>query len=125
MIVTPARGDADQVESRLVKALDDRGVKRFARIDHGAAASEAGLELGAERVLEFGNPQGGTPLMAADRRVGIELPLKMLIWEDQEGAKLGYNDPRTLAGTYRLEGHEQALEQMAMLLAALAAEAAG
>ncbi|MGO9488316.1 MAG: DUF302 domain-containing protein [Solirubrobacteraceae bacterium] len=125
MVVTVAHGDADEVEGRLVKALDDRGVKRFARIDHAAAAREAGLELGEERVLVFGNPQGGTPLMLADRRVGIELPLRMLIWEDDEGTKLGYNDPRTLAGSYRLEGHEQTLEQMATLLATLAGEAAG
>jgi uncharacterized protein (DUF302 family) len=110
---------------RLIEAITSRGLSLFARIDHAAAASGAGLELGAEEVVLFGNPVAGTPLMQSDPRIGIELPLRMLVWEDGEGAALGYNDPVELAGRYDVEQHRVTLEMMSGLLAALAADAAG
>jgi uncharacterized protein (DUF302 family) len=54
----------------------------FARINHADAAREAGMERAAEEVVLFGNPRVGTPLMQTDPRVGVELPLRLLIWED-------------------------------------------
>jgi uncharacterized protein (DUF302 family) len=97
----------------------------FGQIDHAAAASEAGFELAAEEVVLFGNPRAGTPLMQSDPRVGVELPLRMLVWEDPEGTLLGYNDPLELAGRYDVAKHSATLEMMSALLAALAADAAG
>ena len=73
----------------------------------------------------FGSPKAGTPLMQSDPRVGIELPLRVLVWSDDGGAALGYRDPHELAGAYDLADHAQTLDQMAGLLAALVAEAAG
>jgi uncharacterized protein (DUF302 family) len=119
-----ASGYAETTAS-LLAAIERRGLTVFARIDHAAAAREVGLELADEEVVLFGNPRGGTPLMQEDRRIGIELPLRMLVWHEGEDVLLGYRDPRELSGTYDVAGHQGALEQMAGLLEELAAEAAG
>ncbi len=111
MVELAASGDADQVEARMHEALDAHGLQLFARIDHAAGARKADVELEANVLLIFGNPGVGTPLMQADPRVGIELPLRMLIWQDPEGTHVGYLDPRELADRYALAGHEQTLER--------------
>lgn len=97
----------------------------FGRIDHAAAARELDLELADAEVVVFGNPRAGTPLMRSDPRIGIELPLRILVWADAEGVSLGYRDSRELAGDYDVAQHESTLEQMATLLAELSDEAAG
>ena len=102
MIVTPSASDYATTVARLTEALDKRDITVFARIDHAAAARDAGLELADELVVVFGNPRAGTPLMQSDPTVGIELPLRMLIWSDADGVQLGYEDPRELAGGYEL-----------------------
>ena len=84
----------DKLES-LVK---QRGLAVFARIDHAAGAAGIGQTLRPTALLIFGNPQGGTPLMQCAQTAGIDLPLKMLVWEDASGKVwLGYNDPAYLA----------------------------
>jgi hypothetical protein len=75
--------------------------------------------------LIFGNPSIGTPLMQADPRVGVELPLRMLIWQDPNGTHVGYLDPQELADRYALDGHQQTLERQSAVLTKLAAAAAG
>jgi uncharacterized protein (DUF302 family) len=110
---------------RVTEAIESRGLTLFARIDHAAGARAAGLELADEQVLLFGNPRAGTPLMRSDPRVGIELPLRILIWADASCVLLGYRDPRELDGPYDIGAEEQPiLEQMAMLLAQVVDEAA-
>ncbi|MEA2430053.1 MAG: hypothetical protein QOI19_526 [Thermoleophilaceae bacterium] len=110
---------------RVTEAIESRGLTLFARIDHAAGARAAGLELADEQVLLFGNPRAGTPLMGSDPRVGIELPLRILIWADASGVLLGYRDPRELDGPYDIGAEEQPiLEQMAILLAQVVDEAA-
>jgi uncharacterized protein (DUF302 family) len=111
---------------RLVGAIEGRGLTVFARIDHAGAAREAGLELADEQVVLFGNPRAGTPLMQGDPRIGVELPLRILVWADPDGVLLGYRDPRELGGEYDIAAeHQPILEQMATLLGELADEAAG
>lgn len=84
------------------------------------------MELADEQVVLFGSPRAGTPLMRSDPRIGVELPLRILIWADARGVVLGYRDPRELAGPYDIAAeHQPILEQMAMLLGQLADEAAG
>ncbi len=68
----------------LLAAIERRGLRVFARIDHAAAAHELGMELEEEEVVLFGNPSAGTPLMQSDRSVGIELPLRILVWRKGE-----------------------------------------
>lgn len=114
---------ADTVEA-LLAAIERRGLRLFARIDHAAAAHDAGLELQEEEVVLFGNPSGGTLLMQSDRSVGIELPLRILVWRVGERTLLGYHDPRELSDTYALAEHSAVLEQMASLLEQLVLEAA-
>jgi uncharacterized protein (DUF302 family) len=125
MVVTRSGSDWADTSKSLLDAITRRGLTVFARIDHAAGARAIGLELADEEVVLFGSPQSGTPLMQDDRRIGIELPLRMLLWREGPEVLLGYNDPRELAQTYQVSGHQATLEQMASLLEALAAEAAG
>ena len=115
----------DETISALIGAIERRGLAVFARVDHAGGAREAGLELDAEEVVLFGSPRGGTPLMQSDRRIGVELPLRMLVWREQEQVMLGWRDPRELGSAYDVAEHRDILEQMAALLEQLAAEAAG
>ena len=109
---------------RLIDALEARKITIFARIDHAEGARRVGLELPAEIVIIFGNPQAGTPLMQQDATVGIELPLRMLVWDDDGATKIAYHDPRALAVHYALEAGAR-LDAMLQLLESLAHEAAG
>jgi uncharacterized protein (DUF302 family) len=78
--------------------VEQRGLNVFARIDHAAGAAKVNKSLRPTEVLIFGNPQGGTPFMECAQSVGIDLPLKALVWEDSSGQVwLGYNDPAFLA----------------------------
>jgi uncharacterized protein (DUF302 family) len=108
----------------LLAAIERRGLTVFARIDHAAAAHEVGLELAEEEVVLFGNPRGGTPLMLSDRRIGIELPLRILVWRDGVEVLLAYSDPRELSDAYDVSEHQPILEQMTKLLEELSTEAA-
>ncbi len=124
MIIKASSSAFAATAASLTDAIARRGLTLFAVIDHAAGARAVGLELADEQVLVFGNAQGGTPLMQSDRRVGIELPLRMLIWREGEDVMLAYRDPLELAGAYDLQGHAQTLEQMSKLLGELADEAA-
>jgi uncharacterized protein (DUF302 family) len=125
MIVTRSTLGHSETVDALLAALEQRSITVFARIDHAAGAREAGMELPPQDVVVFGNPRAGTPLMQSDPRVGIELPLRILVWQADDGVLVGYSDPRELSGGYDLDGQEAVLEQMARLLQRLAEEAAG
>jgi uncharacterized protein (DUF302 family) len=125
VIVTRSASGYRVTVSRLSEAIERRGLTVFGRIDHAAAARAAGLELPDEEVVVFGNPRAGTPLMWTDPRIGIELPLRILVWADAEGVSLGYRDPRELVAGYDVAGLAPTLELMATLLADVAGEAAG
>jgi len=88
---------AKDTMNRLEEIVKQRGLKVFARIDHAAGAAKIGKSLRATEVIIFGNPQGGTPFMECTQSVGIDLPLKALVWEDASSQVwLGYNDPAYL-----------------------------
>jgi uncharacterized protein (DUF302 family) len=92
--------------NRLEAEVKAKGLTVFARIDHAAGAAEVGLPLPPTELLIFGNAKGGTPLMQATQSIGIDLPLKALVWQDASGATwLSYNDPAWLAKRHGL-GHE-------------------
>lgn len=83
---------------RLEATVKQRGLTVFARIDHAVGAAKVGKSLRPTELLIFGNPAGGTPLMACAQTAGIDLPLKVLVWEDEASQVwLGYNDPAFLA----------------------------
>jgi len=109
----------------LAKAAEGRGLKVVARVDHAAGAKAAGLELRPTEMLMFGNPKVGTPLIAADPRLGVELPMRVVAWQDGAGKTwIGYTSPETLKARYGLKGVDEPLTAMARALDALAKAAA-
>lgn len=117
-----ARQSVEETIPLLERALAEKGMRVFARIDHAANAREAGLTLRPTFLLIFGNAKGGTPLMVANQTIGIDLPLKLLVWQDGSGkAWLSYNDPAWLARRHGLGANAPAVAAMAGLLAELAA----
>jgi uncharacterized protein (DUF302 family) len=117
-------GPKDTME-RLEAAVKAKGLTVFARIDHAAGAAEVGLSLRPTELLIFGNAKGGTPLMQSKQTIGIDLPLKALVWQDEAGDTwLSYNDPSWLAKRHGL-GHqvEAAVSAMTAALNALATSA--
>jgi uncharacterized protein (DUF302 family) len=89
---------AKETADRLAAEIAAKGLTLFARIDHAAGAAAVNLPLRPTEVLIFGNAKGGTPLMQAQQTIGIDLPLKALIYEDAAGQTwLAYNDPAWLA----------------------------
>src|SRR5579871_341753 len=76
---------AKDATSRLVQAIESKGLTVFCRVDHAAGAAAVGLDLRPTEVVIFGNAQGGTPLMQVTQTIGIDLPLKVLIWQDAGG----------------------------------------
>lgn len=98
LIAVKSPRDAKSTMDRLEGLVKQRGLNVFARIDHAAGAANVGKTLRPTEVLIFGNPEGGTPFMECAQTVGIDLPLKALVWEDASGQVwLGYNDAAYLA----------------------------
>lgn len=108
----------------LASAIERRGLKVFATIDHGAGAREVGLELAEEVVVSFGDPKVGTLLMQEDARIGYELPLRVLIRDDGGQTVLAYRPPDELADEYAVAAHAAVLRGMSGLLEELLAEIA-
>jgi uncharacterized protein (DUF302 family) len=98
MISLKSPYSAKDTATRLESTIKDKGLNLFARIDHAAGAAKIGKTLRPTEVFIFGNPQGGTPLMECAQSIGIDLPLKALVWEDASSQVwLSYNDPAYLA----------------------------
>jgi uncharacterized protein (DUF302 family) len=111
--------------NRLEAAVRAKGMTVFARIDHSAGASAVALSLNPTEVLIFGNAKGGTPLMQAVQTVGIDLPLRALVWQDASGETwLSYNDPAWLAKRHGLSGTEAPIGNLTAALDAVARAAA-
>ena len=108
--------------NRLDTAVKAKGMTVFARIDHAAGATAVGQPLRPTEVLIFGNAKGGTPLMQSVQTIGIDLPLKALVWQDAGGDTwLSYNDPDWLAKRHGLSGESEiVVGTLAGALAALA-----
>lgn len=111
---------------RLTVELDKRGIKVAARIDHAAGAKAVGMELPPTEVLMFGNPKLGTPLMQSTPAIGIDLPMKMLAWQDKAGKVwIGYTAPEALKVRHGTTGRDELFKAMAAALDGLAKSASG
>lgn len=88
--------------ARLTDTIASRGLKLFAVIDHSGEASAAGLELRDTKVVIFGSPEAGTPVIQAAPLAALDLPLKVLVWSDGHETKLTYTSPAALADRYQL-----------------------
>jgi uncharacterized protein (DUF302 family) len=109
---------------RLIAAVVARGMAVMARIDHAAGATAADLALRPTEVLLFGAARAGTPLMQRAQTLGLDLPLRALVWEDAAGATwVGYNDPAWLTLRHGDFAETPAVRAMAAALAAVTSEA--
>jgi uncharacterized protein (DUF302 family) len=122
LVTRSSRHGPKETMDRLEAEVKAKGLRVFARIDHAAGATEAGLSLRPTEVLIFGNAKAGTPLMQAVQTTGIDLPLKALVWQDASGTTwLSYNDPAWLAR--RHDAGSDVVESVTGMSAALGAVA--
>jgi uncharacterized protein (DUF302 family) len=121
LITLRSAHSAIETAKRLTSLLKQKQIQLFAHIDHSAAAKSAGLSLRPTQVLIFGNPQAGTPLMQSQRTIALDLPLKVLVWEDDHGKIwLTYRPHGMLAAESHLAGHDETVATLDNGLAALA-----
>ncbi len=105
LISIKANDSVKETTDRLESFLKEKGLTVFARINHAEGAKRIGKDLRPTELLIFGNPKAGTPLMQCKQTMGIDLPLKVLIWQDEKGQVwLTYNNPEYLASRHRLAG---------------------
>ncbi len=117
--ITSAHGFEQTVE-KLESLLSAKNIHLFAKIDHGAGAQRAGLMLRPTVVLLFGNPQAGTPLMQSRQSIGIDLPLKILVWEEESGkTQVSFNQPAYLAQRHQILDRDSAVTALTANLEAL------
>lgn len=111
--------------TRLETEIRAKGLTIFAQIDHSAGAKKVGLVLRPTNLIVFGNARGGTPLMQASQTAGIDLPLKVLVWQDAANRTwISYNEPSWIAQRHSAADSQQLVSKMAALLKALVRTAA-
>jgi uncharacterized protein (DUF302 family) len=116
--------DVNTTMERLESAIAEAGLVRVARVDHAAAAATVGLTLRPTQLVIFGNPRVGTLLMQAQQTLGLDLPMKMLVWEDADGrAWLGYEAMDDVARRHDLEAGSPVPSKVNQVLADLAQRA--
>jgi uncharacterized protein (DUF302 family) len=122
VIDTRSSHSVDETVGKLKNILQSKGVTLFALVDHSGEAARAGMKMPPTKLLIFGSPKAGTPLMLAAPSVAIDLPLKILVWEDHQGqAWVSYNSSDYLKDRH---GLPQGLLQNIAVVEALAAKAA-
>ncbi|WP_423865066.1 DUF302 domain-containing protein [Bradyrhizobium sp.] len=124
LITIESRYGPEETMNRFEAEVRARGMTVFAHIDHAAGAAAVGLPLRPTELLVFGNAKTGTPLLQSAQMLGIDLPLKALVWQDASGtAWLSYNDPAFLARRHGLDGADNTtVTAMAAALEAIASK---
>jgi len=127
IITVESSQNFEQTYSSLETAISsDENFHVFLQLDHQSNALSVGMELRPTKVIVFGNPNLETPLMQNSQTTGLDLPQKMLVWEDQEGiVKISYNDPLYLQQRHGISGNDSQVQQMVTILEKLAKDAAG
>lgn len=125
LITTRSSFGPEETMRRFEAEVRAKGMTVFANIDHAAGATAAGLQLRPTDLLIFGAAKGGTPLMQSVQTIGIDLPLKALVWQDEAGVTyLSYNDPAYLSARHELgDSAKSVVEGMSNGLKAIAAKA--
>jgi uncharacterized protein (DUF302 family) len=117
MIALPSTHTAKLTMDKLESIAKARGLKIFARIDHAAGASSIGEQLRPTELLIFGHPKGGTPLLQCEQTYGIDLPMRVLAWEDDKGRSwLGYKDPAGVGHSLSDKRCDAALKKLTVSL---------
>jgi uncharacterized protein (DUF302 family) len=123
IIDKPSQHSVDQTVDKLKGILQSKGVTLFALVDHSGEAEKVGMKMRPTKLLIFGSPKAGTPLMLAAPSIAIDLPLKILVWEDESGKVwVSYNSPDYLRDRHDLP--ENLLANIAAVVETLAAKAA-
>ena len=126
MTVIDSRHGVAETQQRLVEAIENKGMGVMAQVDHRANASSVGLDMRPTRLVIFGNPKGGTQLMKCAPSVAIDLPMKMLIWDDGGTVRIGYNQAEYLVERHGIGDCAAAVQvKMKQALDDLARTAAG
>jgi uncharacterized protein (DUF302 family) len=103
LVHKPSSHPVEETLRKLQAILEGKGIAVFAVIDHSGEAEKVGMKMRPTKLLIFGNPKGGTPLMLAAPSIAIDLPLKILVWEDDQGKVwVSYNTPEYLAERHGL-----------------------
>ena len=124
LITTFSPYDVTQTSDRLESIIKEKGLTLFARIDHRANAANVELKLNPTKVLIFGNPKVGTPLMQCSATTAIDLPQKILVYQDVNNqTKIVYNDPQYLQQRHNISGCDSILEKVSEVLKNIVAEA--
>ena len=111
-IIKNSAASVEQTADKLVAAVEKAGAKVFARVDHAGGARSIDAELADMTLVMFGNPKIGTPIMQAAPKAGLDLPNRVLIWDEQGQTRIGYLDPAELKARYKVEGADKAFEVM-------------
>lgn len=122
LVTIESSHSVDETFNRLRTAIENSdALTVIATVDHAANAQNAGMQLPPTRLIIFGNPNLGTPLMQSSRTIGIDLPQKFLVWEDMGGQVfITYNDPAYLSRRHGIGGQDEILEQISTALRNLA-----
>ena len=113
MIKKASAHGTDQTVKRFKGMLEKKGIRVFAHVNHQKNAQSKDLELNDIQLVIFGNPLLGTPLMQANPTIGIDLPMKVLVWEDAQGKVwVAYNDPRYMVGRHGVENRDEIVAKM-------------
>lgn len=114
MIKKMSQYDVSTTLDRLESVLKEKGIAIVARVNHAAAAKKVDMELRPTQVLFFGNPKLGTPLMQSNQMAGLDLPMKVLAWEDEDGKIwLGYHSPQQIADNLNMVDTTEAVNMLA------------
>ncbi len=120
-----SRVGSKEAMDRLESAIRAKGLNTFARIDHAAGAAEVGLALRPTELIIFGNARGGTPLMQSVQTVGIDLPLKILVWQDAANDTwISYNEPSWIAQRHGVTNAQLVASKLTAVLSAIVEKAA-
>ncbi len=113
VVTKPSKHSVQETLDKLAAALKAKGITVIARVDHAAGAKKAGLELRPTQLLIFGNPKLGTPLMQTKRSIGLDLPMKVLAWQDADGKTwVAYTKPEALKARHGITGRDQVFKTM-------------
>jgi len=123
IVSIPSNHSVDETVDRLKNILQSKGVTLFAVIDHSGEAEKVGMKMPPTKLLIFGSPKAGTPLMLAAPSIAIDLPLKILVWQDAQGKVwLSYNSPEYLKDRHGLPADLLPNIAVVQMLAAKAGE---
>ncbi len=124
LVIKKSPHDAAATVARIEAAITKRGAAIVAKVDHAAAAKANGMDLKPTVVVIFGNPKLGTPLMQSSPTAGLDLPMRVLVWQDASGTVMvGYWPPAALAASHGVKDRDQVVKTMTGALDAITSEA--